>query len=317
VTVAGSSSSPTGDRFSIGEVVAVVNAHDAGVTPSSLRFLEREGLLRAQRTAGGHRFYTAGDVERILLIRRWQREGLTLELIHGRLVRLDSLPATNELSAQLVQHFVQGNLRLARDSVLATAETGMLVGTIFGDILEPALVEVGRRWESGDLLVAQEKEITELARGLIIHLAERNVPPAEEGATIVAACVEGESHDLGLRMLCGLLRMRGYRVHFLGPDVSAGVLLDSVALNAPVAVLLSASLGSHLGALAQAVHRLLEHSPRADGQTMRVIVGGHAVSTGSYQAADRDVVVVTGGDLSSALEAIEDAIRPRVPRAGS
>jgi DNA-binding transcriptional MerR regulator len=50
-----------------------------GVSPDTVRFYERLGLLRQpSRTAAGHRTYDPESVERLRLIRGFQRLGLTL-----------------------------------------------------------------------------------------------------------------------------------------------------------------------------------------------------------------------------------------------
>jgi DNA-binding transcriptional MerR regulator len=59
------------ETYSIGEVVASLRP-DVEVTESNLRFWEKQGLLEPQRTPGGHRVYTAADVERIKLIKSLQ-----------------------------------------------------------------------------------------------------------------------------------------------------------------------------------------------------------------------------------------------------
>ena len=58
--------------MSIGEAVATLRLRYPSVTHSSLRFLEREGLVKSSRTGGGHRLYAPADLERVLLIKGWQ-----------------------------------------------------------------------------------------------------------------------------------------------------------------------------------------------------------------------------------------------------
>jgi MerR family transcriptional regulator, copper efflux regulator len=67
----------------IGELAA-----RAGVNIQTLRFYEREGLLRAPvRTASGYRSYQESDLERVRFIRVCQGLGFTLREIH-QLLRL-------------------------------------------------------------------------------------------------------------------------------------------------------------------------------------------------------------------------------------
>jgi DNA-binding transcriptional MerR regulator len=61
------------ETYSIGEVVARLRP-DCDVTESNLRFWEKQGLLEPQRTPGGHRVYSAADMERIRLIKRLQAD---------------------------------------------------------------------------------------------------------------------------------------------------------------------------------------------------------------------------------------------------
>lgn len=60
-----------------------------GINPVTLRAWERRhGLIRPQRTDGGHRLYTSKDVQRIRDIMRWTSDGLPIskvgEMLEGR-----------------------------------------------------------------------------------------------------------------------------------------------------------------------------------------------------------------------------------------
>lgn len=50
-----------------------------GCTPRTVRYYERQGLLRASRSAGGHRLFTASELERLKLIIALREAGWTLE----------------------------------------------------------------------------------------------------------------------------------------------------------------------------------------------------------------------------------------------
>ena len=63
-------------NFEIGEA-----ARRAGVRPSAIRYYEKQGLLSAERGAGGRRVFTTEAVERLALIRHAKALGFTLEEI--------------------------------------------------------------------------------------------------------------------------------------------------------------------------------------------------------------------------------------------
>ncbi len=292
-----------GDTLAIGAVVAELARAYPDVSHSSLRFLEREGLGAPPRTPGGHRLYTRDDVARIHQIKRWQAQRLSLEEIRRRLASLDALPSPAALSASFLERALAGDLAAARRTVLTADEVGLPLARLFGEVVQPALVEVGRRWGTGALLVSQEKEISELARELIVELSLRHAPVTASGATIVAACVEGERHELGLRMIAGLLRAAGHRMHFLGADVAPRFLLEAVLRYRPEAVLLSAKLEPNLPAIRDAI-AVLRDGLAAEALP-DVLVGGRVAVTHADAIRGWDAVPVATGRLDETVAAIE------------
>lgn len=78
------------DYLTIGEVVERLSKTHPELTISKLRFLEEEGLVSPERTAGGYRKYTPADVQRVELILRLQKEHfLPLAVIREKLADLD------------------------------------------------------------------------------------------------------------------------------------------------------------------------------------------------------------------------------------
>jgi methanogenic corrinoid protein MtbC1 len=247
---------PEPDLLPIGQVVAEVQASYPDVTHSSLRFLEREGLIAPTRTAGGHRLFARHDVERIRQIKTWQAQRLSLDQIRQRLLDLDRLPTPAALAESFLRQALTGNQSAAYQTIIAADDLGLPLTRLFGEVLQPALTELGKRWEHGHLLVAQEKEVSELARDLIADLSLRHARTPANGPALVAACVEGERHELGLRMICGLFRAEGWAVHYLGADVAPRFLLEAVQLHRPAVILLSAKLSNNLPAVKEAIEVL-------------------------------------------------------------
>ena len=282
---------------SIGDVVIALRDRYPDVTPSSLRFLEREGLLTPRRTGGGHRVYSDRDIDRVALIKEWQRQRLSLGDIRARLAASDQLADPAALSARFLDQVLARDLAGAFQTVIAADDLGVPLVILFGEVLAPALREVGNRWQHGQLLVAQEKEISELTRDVIAELSWRHASPRPEWPVVVAACIQGERHELGLRMVCGLLRAEGWNVHYLGADVGVDFLLEAVRLHQPAAVLLSISIERHLPALREIVARLGDEVPG-----LPVVVGGAAVRTGHADLRHLGIVPVDELDPGRAIE---------------
>jgi DNA-binding transcriptional MerR regulator len=70
----------------IGEVVRRLSEEFPDISISKIRFLEDEGLINPQRTRGGYRLFSEGDLERLTTILRLQRdEFLPLRVIRDEL----------------------------------------------------------------------------------------------------------------------------------------------------------------------------------------------------------------------------------------
>ncbi|WDZ85885.1 redox-sensitive transcriptional activator SoxR [Micromonospora cathayae] len=69
----------------------------SGVAPSALRYYERLGLIRAERTGGNQRRYARTELRRVAFIRIAQQVGVSLEEIREA---LDSLPESRIPSVQ-------------------------------------------------------------------------------------------------------------------------------------------------------------------------------------------------------------------------
>lgn len=66
-------------------------AERAGVTPDTVRFYERRGVLpRPERLASGYRVYTEDTLERIRLAKALQANGFTLDEIIDALTSVDA-----------------------------------------------------------------------------------------------------------------------------------------------------------------------------------------------------------------------------------
>ena len=71
------------DLMSVGDV-----SRRSGFAASALRFYEAEGLIHAQRSAGGRRLFERSTLRRLAFIRAASNVGLTLGEIRDELARL-------------------------------------------------------------------------------------------------------------------------------------------------------------------------------------------------------------------------------------
>lgn len=218
-----------------------------GVSPELLRAWEqRYGLLRPTRSSGGFRLYSAEDEARVRRTSGYLEDGLSAAEAARLAVEAPepavSAPAEGQQTAVA---FLAVQLRDALDRYDAAgghAALDRLFGTVsvefaLTEVLIPYLHELGERWASGEITVAQEHFAANLIRGRLLGLTRDW--GAGAGSSALLACLPGENHDLGLILLGVLIARRGWRVTFLGANTPFDGLEASILDLRPSLVVLA------------------------------------------------------------------------------
>jgi MerR family transcriptional regulator, light-induced transcriptional regulator len=217
-----------------------------GVAPELLRAWERRyGLLRPARSDGGFRLYSTGDEQRVQAMQRHLAAGVAAAQAARLALADDTVDGTHERSGPALAALAAG-LRSALDRMDESAAHRALDGlfatftleTVLAEAVLPYLAALGDRWASGEVSVAQEHFASSLIRSRLLALARGW--DAGAGPRAVLACAPGEQHDLGLICFGLVLRARGWRIAFLGPDTPLESVKEAAqTLSADLAVISS------------------------------------------------------------------------------
>jgi methanogenic corrinoid protein MtbC1 len=205
-----------------------------------------------------------------------------------------------EVRRQYLDAILAGSRREAFGVIELARAEGLGIRTLYLDVFQPAMRDIGRLWQENRITVADEHLATAITQASMARLYEelfRGSP--EPGPLLVAACADQERHELGLRMICDVLEMEGWDTVFLGASVPVEDLVAMVKERRPEVVALSASITPHLARVRQAVQAIREAMPE-DGPV--IAIGGRAFA-GDAALAER-----MGADLT-AKDAVEVAER--------
>jgi MerR family transcriptional regulator, light-induced transcriptional regulator len=164
--------------------------------------------------------------------------------------------------------------RAAWDAVEQALDGGVAAGRIYLDVLTPAMVEIGRLWETARIGVAQEHLATQITQSVLARLA-----PALEAVSHATdprrlALVTGtpnELHAIGPRMVADFLESSGWDVLLLGPDTPISATIATARDRRPDVVALSTSLSFNLLAAGVVFAALRQLDPKP-----LLIAGGRA-----------------------------------------
>ncbi|WP_395509631.1 B12-binding domain-containing protein [Streptomyces racemochromogenes] len=134
-------------------------------------------------------------------------------------------------------------------AVVRALDEGMGAEDLLLDVIASVQGRVGREWAADRITVAQEHAATAIndraVTALALHPSARTAPTR---GRVAVACVDGEWHALPARLLAEVLRIRGWRVDYLGAQVSAPHLVAHLHRTGPDVVALSGSLATRLPA---------------------------------------------------------------------
>ena len=246
-----------------------------GVPADTFRAWERRyGLPMPARTAGNHRLYSDRDIATIAWLRDQTEAGLTIsQAVRLFRQRAGDVPATDitlplseqtpdddpdprmsRFAAEAVEALV-GYDALAASRVIEEALALLPLEEVCLHVLQPALYEIGRRWERGEVEVSAEHFASAFVIRRLGALFNLSQPEAGRGP-VVAACLEGELHEIGLLLTCLFLSRRGVKILYLGPNLPLDDLIETVRRLRPPLVLLSATTPEAAEQLASATSEL-------------------------------------------------------------
>jgi excisionase family DNA binding protein len=209
-----------------------------GVTSGSVKRWADLGLLRCARTAGRHRRFEPGEVQRFLRERTASQQAAEPPTPMAWVERL-----TTDFDAhRFVSELYAERARLG--SWWRVAES-----------LGPVLEEIGERWVEGTLSILDEHMASERLARTLAQVADQF--PVRPGAPrLLLATAEGEDHTLGLSLVELAVREHGWPVLWAGRNTPLSEIVAHVAAGTADAVAVSASVQAEPGDLLAQAERL-------------------------------------------------------------
>jgi DNA-binding transcriptional MerR regulator len=286
-----------------------------GVNSITLRAWERRyGLLKPHRTPSGHRLYSQQDIDLINRVVELLDKGLAISQAKKRLDQEAKLPGATpteamagaDLWASYQQRMINALVRFDEEGLEATYNEALSlypVDIVTTRLVVPLLRNLGRRWELQEGNVAEEHFFTTYLRnklGARLH----HQSARRRGPKLIAACLPGEFHEVGLLLFCLSAASRDYRIVLLGANMPLRELPLVQERTQADAVVLSASRALTSEHLQEDLAHLVTQIKGA------VFVGG-GISVQHHDAVVRAGAIPVGDDMHQALRRIDEALADR------
>jgi len=226
-------------------------ARIAGVTPSSIKRWADQNLLPCEKTAGGHRRFELGALRRFM-------EGV-----------IESEEPNTDVD-DWIDVLTQGahNGTLAR---LYQALHERKQWCHVADQLGAVLKAIGDQWVAGTLTIAEEHVASDTLTRALNHVGS-GLGVGNGLRRGLLATVEGDSHELGLRLAELCLNARMWDSMWLGRDTPTKVLIERIMQERLDIVALSASVNT--GSIQQITTNASRVAEACRSQGVLLVLGG-------------------------------------------
>ena len=170
-----------------------------------------------------------------------------------------------------LEHVLTSNRNKAEDFLREMMRKVPFV-RIYMEIIQPALYEVGRLWETGEIDVMQEHLFSELTADLMNRI-KAGMKGSRNGPGFLGFSISGEQHVIGIKMVTDLLEEHGFRTYFMGRDLPVSSVLKALR-DLDIDILgVSAAMSYHVNS----VETLISVVHNSDlFRKIKIVVGGQA-----------------------------------------
>jgi len=149
------------------------------------------------------------------------------------------------------------------------------IRSIYIDLFQNSLYEIGALWEQNKISVAKEHLATAITESLLTLLYPVLFSADHCGKKAVVSCAINEYHQIGGKMVADIFEINGWDSHFLGANTPLESLLQHIQDYQPDVLALSLAMYSNLPGLLKTTNTI-----RGNFVHLDIVFGGQAFRWG-------------------------------------
>lgn len=215
----------------------------------------------------------------------------------------------SRLAQAYLAALLAGKRDVASRLVLQAIGAGTTVEDIYVQVLQPCQHEIGRLWQIDAISVAQEHYCTAATQLVMSQLYSYLFSTPRKARSLVATCIAGDLHEIGVRMVSDLFELDGWDTYFVGANAPIDSVIRTVRERRADALAVSMTLTTHIPFVRSLIE---EMRATPDCANVAILVGGRPF--GVEPELWRDLGA--DGCASDAIAAVALANRLIVDRGG-
>ena len=180
----------------------------------------------------------------------------------------------HDLATRYLNALLCGERHLASNMILEAVEKGASIKDIYLYVFQRSQYEIGRLWHLNIASVAQEHYCSAATQLIMSQLYQYIFSSEKTGRRLVAACVGGELHEIGIRMVADFFEMDGWDTYYMGANTPTSTIIEAIDSHQPDVLAISASMPFHRKTLKELIATVRDHD--TDGR-VKILVGGYAL----------------------------------------
>jgi methylmalonyl-CoA mutase cobalamin-binding domain/chain len=177
----------------------------------------------------------------------------------------------NTLARQFLDLLLQCNRQAASQLILEAVQNGLPVRQVYLQVFQNSQREVGRLWQTNQISVAQEHFCSAATQMVMSQLYPHLFTGERKERRMVMACVGGELHEIGARMVADFLEIEGWDTYFLGANTPPESVINMVNERNADLLGISVTMTFHVSQARELIRKLRQEA----GRSTRVMVGGY------------------------------------------
>lgn len=222
--------------------------------------------------------------------------------------QLDPDPPLSENAKQYLGYLLDSERRQAQQFINELNQQGTSLREIYLDVFQRTQREIGYLWETNQISVAEEHFCTASTQMTMAQLYPLVLSDKNKGRTVLIACVGGELHELGARMVADFFEMDGWETYYIGANTPADTLIETIQKKQPDLVGLSVTMTFNFPEVQGLVERI-NHEVSIEGKDMRIIVGGRPFNVAPDMWKKLDGVDGYAEDVEAAIDLANELVK--------
>ena len=172
---------------------------------------------------------------------------------------------------QYLSFLLQGKRQNASQLIMEAIAQGVTIKEIYMDVFQPSQLEVGRLWQTNQISVAQEHYCTVSTQMIMSQLFPHILTSEKNGNNLLAICVGGELHEIGMRIVADFFEMEGWDTYYIGANTPTNTIIDTLNVQHFDIIAISATITYNILYVKELIQSI--RGAHADKE-IKILVGG-------------------------------------------